>query len=101
MAAYAGLTPRRYQSGSSVRGKTRLSKIGNATLRAALYMPALVARHRNRVLKAFGDRLAAAGKPKMAVIGAVMRKLLVLAYGVVKSGVPFDAEYGKRGQAAG
>lgn len=98
VAAYAGLTPRRYQSGSSVRGKTRLSKVGNAALRAALYMPALVARHRNGVLKAFGDRLAAAGKPKMAVIGAVMRKLLVLAYGVVKSGVPFDAAYGKRAQ---
>ena len=101
VAAYAGLTPRRYQSGSSVRGKTRLSKIGNASLRAALYMPALVARRYNPVLKAFGDRLAAAGKSKMAVIGAVMRKLLVLAYGVVKSGVPFDAEYAKRGQAAG
>jgi transposase len=100
VAAYAGLTPRRYQSGSSVRGKTRLSKVGNAALRAALYMPALVARHRNGVLKAFGDRLAAAGKPKMAVIGAVMRKLLVLAYGVVKSGVPFDAAYGKRAQGA-
>ena len=101
VAAYAGLTPRRYQSGSSVRGKTRLSKVGNASLRAALYMPALVARHRNVILKAFGDRLAAAGKPKMAVIGAVMRKLLVLAYGVVKSGKPFEAEYGKREQAAG
>lgn len=101
VTAYAGLTPRQYQSGTSVRGKTSMSKVGNASLRAALYMPALVARHRNTVLKGFGDRLAAAGKPKMAVIGAVMRKLLVLAYGVVKSGVPFDAEYGKRTQAAG
>ena len=101
VAAYAGLTPRRYQSGTSVRGKTRLSKVGNAGLRAALYMPALVARQHNQVLKAFGERLAAAGKPKMAVIGAVMRKLLVLAYGVVKSGVAFDAGYGKRAQTAG
>ena len=84
-----------------MRGKTRLSKVGNAGLRAALYMPALVARQHNQVLKAFGERLAAAGKPKMAVIGAVMRKLLVLAYGVVKSGVAFDAGYGKRAQTAG
>lgn len=93
VAAYAGLTPRQFRSGSSVHRRTRLSKIGNSNLRTALYMPAVVARHRNPVLKAFADRLQARGLAAKAVIGAVMRKLLVLAYGVVKSGVPFDAEY--------
>jgi transposase len=95
VTAYAGLSPRQYRSGSSVQRKTRLSKLGNANLRKALYMPALVARHHNPLLKAFADRLAARGMAAKAVIGAVMRKLLVLAYGVVKSGQPFDANYGR------
>lgn len=91
--AYAGLAPRQKSSGTSVNGKTRLAKTGNAHLRRGLYMAAVVARSHNTVLKAFADRLAAAGKPDMAIIGAVMRKLLRLAYGVLKSGVPFDPDY--------
>jgi|GEM_PF-4060249 len=63
-------------------------------------MPAVVARRCNPVLKAFGDRLAAAGLAPKAVIGAVMGKLLVLAYGVVKSGKPFDPAYGTVAPAA-
>jgi transposase len=101
LTAYAGLTPRQYRSGSSVARVTRLSKVGNAALRRALYMPALVARRHNPVLKAFGDRLAARGMRPKAVIGAVMRKLLVLAYGVVKSGKPFEASYGVAESGAG
>lgn len=100
LSAYAGLTPRQYRSGTSVARRTRLSKVGNAAVRQALYMPALVARWHNPVLRAFGDRLAAAGLAPKAVIGAVMRKLLVLAYGVVKSGSRFDPKYGRTGSAA-
>lgn len=91
--AFAGLAPRQNSSGSSVNGKTRLAKTGNAHLRRGIYMAAVVARTHNPVLKAFGDRLAEAGKSDMAIIGAVMRKLLRLAYGVLKSGVPFDPDY--------
>jgi transposase len=58
-AAYAGLTPRQHQSGRSVHGRTRLSKIGNAALRAALYFPAIVAKKHNPVIRAFCARLAA------------------------------------------
>jgi transposase len=89
-AAYAGLTPRQHRSGSSVHGRTRLSKVGNAALRAALYFPAIVAKKHNPVIRAFCARLAARGLAPKAVIGAAMRKLLHLAYGVLKSGQPFD-----------
>lgn len=95
LAAYAGLTPRQYTSGTSVNKRSQLSKIGNAALRKALYMPALVARKHNPILKAFADRLEQRGLAPKAVIGAVMRKLLVLAYGVVKSGKAFDPNYGE------
>jgi transposase len=89
-AAYAGLTPRHRESGSSVRGRPRLSKIGNPRLRRALYLPAVVAMRANPILRAFASRLLAAGKPKMAVVGAVMRKLLHQAYGVLKHATPFN-----------
>lgn len=93
VAAYAGLTPRREVSGSSVRGRARLSKTGNAALRKALYLPAIVAKQHNPAIKAFCERLSKNGKSKMAVIGAAMRKLLHLAYGVLKSGKAFDPHH--------
>ena len=93
VAAFAGLSPRERRSGTSIHGRPRLCKIGNARLRKALYMPAIVALRFNPVLKIFADRLAAAGKHKRLIIGAVMRKLLVLAYGILRSGVAFDANY--------
>jgi transposase len=90
LAAFVGLNPTVYQSGSSVRGKSRLSKKGNSVIRKALYMPAIVARRYNPVIKIFAERLKKAGKPNMVIIGAVMRKLLHIIYGVLKSGMPFD-----------
>lgn len=93
LTAQAGLTPRQRQSGSSVHGKPRLCKTGSARLRRLLYWPAIVALQHNPVIRALGDRLAARGKPKMVIIGAAMRKLLHLAFGVLKSGQPFDPNY--------
>jgi len=92
VAAYAGLCPRLHQSGV-FRGKTKLSKIGNPRLRKALFYPAMVAKVHNPTLRAFATNLHAAGKTKMAIIGALMRKLLVLAYGVLKSGRPYDPNF--------
>jgi transposase len=92
-AAYAGLSPRRRESGSSVRGKTRLSKVGNAAVRRALYLPAVVAMRANPLLREFARRLLLAGKPKMAVVGALMRKLLHQVHGVLKHNRPFDPNY--------
>ena len=93
VAAYAGLSPRQRRSGTSIHGRPRLCKTGNSRLRKALYMPAIVALRFNPVLRLFAERLGAAGKHKRLIIGAVMRKLLVLAYGVLRSGKRFDANY--------
>jgi transposase len=89
-AAFAGLDPRHYESGSSVKGKPRLSKIGHAFLRKALYMPAMVTLYKTAWGKDFKDRLTGAGKPPKLIIGAMMRKLVHVAFGVLKSGKAFD-----------
>jgi transposase len=90
LAAFIGVTPRQRLSGTSVKGRTMLSRTGHQALRNALYMPGLVARRHNEALRAFGDRLRLNGLAPKAVIGAVMRKLAHLIYGVIKSGKPFD-----------
>jgi len=79
ITAFVGLNPQDHQSGSSIRSRARVSKIGNARVRATLYMCALSARHHNPTLKAFADRLKNSGKPPKVVLVAVARKLLVLA----------------------
>ena len=91
VVAYAGLNPRLYQSGTSINRITSISKIGNAVLRAALYMPAMSAMRYNPAIVALVTRLKAQGrlKPKQIVVAA-MRKLLVLCFGVLKTGKPFD-----------
>jgi transposase len=95
VAAYAGLVPRERQSGSSVRRRTRLSKIGNARLRRALYFPAITALRCSPFFQAWAKGLQERGKSKMSVICAVMRKLVHLAYGVLKSERPFDPQWAK------
>ena len=93
LAAFAGLTPCQRQSGSSVNGQSRLSKMGSSRLRKALYMPALVARRYNPVIIKFSDNLIKKGKCKMAVVGAAMRKLLHIIFGVLKHETPFVEKY--------
>lgn len=93
VAADAGLTPAERSSGSSVREKPRLSKIGNPRVRKVLYFPALAAMRYNPIIQALRQRLLAHGKTKMVVVGAAMRKLLHLAYGVLKNNKPFDPAY--------
>lgn len=96
LAAFVGVAPRERQSGSSVHGRTVLSKMGRSQLRKAFFMPALVALRYNPLLKAMRDRMLTKGKAKMAIVGAAMRKLVHLIYGVLKSGVPFDTKYGSK-----
>lgn len=93
LAAYCGLTPREKLSGTSVRGRPCLSRMGNARLRKALFLPAIAAARHNPFLQQLRQRLLERGKSKMAIVGAAMRKLIHLAYGVLKSGKPFDPEY--------
>ena len=88
--AYAGLNPRQRESGSSVRGRTSLSKLGNARLRRLLYVPALAGLQHNPILAAQSARLAARGKPGKVRVAAVMRKLLCLGVGVLRSGQPWN-----------
>lgn len=90
LAAYIGLTPQERTSGSSVRGRTQLSRTGSGRLRKALYMPAVVAKRHNPTIRAFCERLAGRGKTTMQIIGAAMRKLAHIVYGVLKSNCPFD-----------
>jgi transposase len=92
LASFVGLTPKQNQSGTSLRGGGRLSKIGSSNLRKALYFPAVNARRYNPVIKAFCQNLLDKGKPMMVVVCAAMRKLLHLAFGVLKSARPFDPE---------
>jgi transposase len=99
-AAFAGLVPRQRQSGSSVRGRTRLSKIGNARLRKALYFPAITALRCSSFFKQWAEGLRERGKCKVSVIGAAMRKLVHLAYGVLKTGRPFDPEWARKAKIA-
>jgi transposase len=90
--AYAGLDPREYSSGTSVRKYTRISKVGNAHLRRALYMPALVASRFEPHLRGFYEHLLARGKSKRQALLAVARKLLHAIYGMFRSQQPYDGQ---------
>jgi transposase len=95
LAAYLGLVPVERQSGSSVLGRARLSKAGPARIRAVLYMAAVVATRYNPHVKAVYERLLARGKTKMSALGAAMRKLVHLCFGVIKTQKPYQHDYSK------
>lgn len=94
LAAYVGVCPREKSSGTSLHAKPRMSKQGHAALRKALYMPALAAIRTCSLFKNFSLRLLGKGKTKMQAIGAVMHKLLRIAFGVIKNQTPFDPLWG-------
>lgn len=91
LIAFLGLNPKQRQSGTSINSKSRISKIGNSSLRKTFYFPAIVARKHNPIIRAFCERLKTGGKPTMVIICAAMRKLLHIIYGVLKTEKPFDA----------
>lgn len=90
---YCGIAPRNFESGSSVKARSRMSKVGNNKLRTALFFPALAAMRSSPNIQKFCDRLLSKNKPKMVIVGAVMRKLLRIIFAVLKSGKPFCADY--------
>lgn len=92
IAAWCGLTPRRWQSGPR-EWVTRLSRKGNAYLRQALYMPALVAKRHNPLLRAFAQRLAAKGKTNGAILGALSHKMLRILVGLLRTNTDFDPNW--------
>src|SRR5512136_2813329 len=93
MVAFIGLAPKEAVSGSSIKGKPRLCKIGHARLRKALYMPALVSIRYNPVVIDFYRRLKSKGKNGKVIVCAIMRKLVHIIFGILKSGKPFDPNY--------
>lgn len=95
VVAYAGLNPSPYQSGTSVRGRGSISKRGHTGLRRVLFMGALSAAFHNPKCRALYLRLLEKGKPKRAAVVAVAHKLLRQAFGVLKGGQPFQANFVK------
>jgi len=93
-SAYLGLVPVQYESGSSVKGRSRLSKAGNPVIRAKLYMAAVVATRYNPDIKAQYERLTGKGKSKMSALGAAMRKLVQICFGVLKHQQPYQPQMG-------
>lgn len=92
-AADAGLSPAKHESGDTVRKKTKLSKVGKASVRGALFFPAMSAIRFNPLVRNLAERLRKKGKSEMVILGAAMRKLLFLAFGVLKHKLPFDPHY--------
>ncbi len=84
-AAFSGLVPVHWESGSSVRGRPHMSKTGQPKLRAKLFMGSMTATRYNPDVKALYERLIAKGKARKCALGAAMRKLLQIAYGVLKT----------------
>lgn len=92
VVAHAGLAPAIRESGQWT-GKTRLAKNGDPRLRKALYMPALVAWRYNPAIRTYCERLKANGKNGKLIACAAMRKLIHLAFAILKSGKPFDPNF--------
>jgi transposase len=91
VACWAGLTPREYESGTSLRKAPKVCKQGSEYVRTLLYWPAIAALRFNPAMQQFGRRMEQSGHNKMQIIGAAMHKLLRWCVGVLNSGRPFDS----------
>jgi transposase len=90
--AHAGLDPRHYDSGTSVKKPARISRVGNQRMRAALFMPAMVAKRCEPRVRAVAEGLKARGKKPLQAITAIMRRLLHSIHAMFRLDVPFDPE---------
>ena len=93
LIAKAGLCPREFSSGTSVRGKARISKMGGALIRSKLFRCSWSARRANGACRALYDHLVAKGKNGKLALIVVCNKLLKQAYAIVTSGVPYQADF--------
>lgn len=93
LIAKAGLSPREYTSGTSIKGKTRITKMGGSLIRSKLYVCSFSAKKSNAACKALYERLVAKGKNGKLALIAVCNKLLKQAFAIVKSGIPYQADY--------
>jgi transposase len=90
LTAFAGMSPKHRQSGTSIHGRTRLCKQGNPRVRRGLYLSAMVAIRGNNKMRQTYQKLLKEGKPKMVALGAIMRKLLVLMRAILIGGKPYQ-----------
>lgn len=93
LCSFCGLTPVIRQSGTSIKGRVRISKIGNSKLRNLLFMCSFTACKCNKACKAIYDRITEKGKSKKLALIAVCNKLLRQAFAIAKSGVEYNKEY--------
>jgi transposase len=96
LVAKAGLCPREYSSGSSVRGKTRITHMGGGLIRSKLFLCRFAAKQSNAACKALYDRLVAKGKKGKVALVAVCNKLLQQACAIVQSGIPYLAGFSSK-----
>ena len=96
LCSYVGITPTIRESGSSVRGRSRISKVGNKKLRNLLFLASFSACKYNKTCKALFDRIVAKGKSKKLALIAVANKLLKQAFAIAKSGLPYDENFVSR-----
>lgn len=93
VAAFTGVTPALCESGTSIRKRERISRVGDSDLRKALYWPAVTAIRCNPALRSFAGRLRENGKSEKVIICAVMRKLVLLMHALVIKGEKFNPEH--------
>ncbi len=93
LIAKAGLSPREHSSGTSIRGKVRITKMGGGLIRSKLFMCSFAAKKRNTACQALYDRLVAKGKNGKVALIAVCNKLLKQAFAIIKSGIPYQADF--------
>jgi transposase len=93
LCSYAGITPIIRESGSSVRGRSRISKMGNKKLRNLLFLCSFSAYKHNKACKEIYERIVAKGKSKKLALIAVSNKLLKQAFAIAKSGLPYDENF--------
>ena len=89
-AAFAGVSPSHFESGSSVHGKSHISRLGSKSLRKVLYMNALVVKNHNPHFRKFVQKLQKKGKAPKVIIVAIMRKLMSILFGMLKNSSDFD-----------
>lgn len=89
-SAFAGVSPSHFQSGSSVRGNSHISRLGSKSIRKVLYMSALVVKNHNPHFQRFVQKLQKKGKAPKVIIVAIMRKLMCILFGMLKNSSNFD-----------
>lgn len=91
--SYIGMSPRTFESGTSVKGRAHISKVGNSRMRSMLYMCSWTAKTKNQQCAILYERLSGKGKPEKVIKVAIAHKLIRQIFGVIKRGEPFSKEY--------